>query len=157
MARTGRPTKFTQELADKICEAVATTTLGLKKLCASRDDLPDETTVQEWRYKHNDFSLSYAKAKLRQADLLAEDCLNISDDSKGDEIEDENGNIKFNSENVARSRLRVDTRKWLASKLLPKQYGDIKVIEDLQDKNEQLRQEVLELRAKLDAEYKKEY
>jgi hypothetical protein len=56
---------------------------------------------------------------------IAEDLLAIADDGTNDymEYEDKEGNAagwRFNGEHVQRSRLRVDARKWLLSKLLPK-------------------------------------
>lgn len=123
----GRPTLYTPELASLICERVATTTMGLARLCATHADLPDKTTVNLWRYKYPAFSTQYAQAKLVQADLLAEEMLDICDDGTNDWMESfgEEGEVvwKFNGEHVQRSRLRIDTRKFLASKLLPKQYG----------------------------------
>jgi hypothetical protein len=56
--------------------------------------------------------------------LLAEEIITIADDSSGDVIVDDDGNEQTNHERVARSRLRVDARKWYASKLAPKRYGD---------------------------------
>ena len=50
---------------------------------------------------------------------MAEEILDIADDSGGDWVED-----KLNPEVVARARLRVDSRKWILSKLVPKKYGD---------------------------------
>jgi hypothetical protein len=124
----GRPTLYTEELANLICERVATSTLGLARLCAMYDDLPDKTTVNLWRYRYAEFSTQYAQAKLKQADLLAEEMLDIADDGTNDWIESfgQDGEMmgyKLNGEHVQRSRLRIDTRKFLASKLLPKQYG----------------------------------
>lgn len=66
----------------------------------------------------------YAQAREARADKLAEEIISISDDKSADIIVDENGNTRTDSEVVARSRLRVDSRKWLASKMLPKKYGD---------------------------------
>jgi hypothetical protein len=65
----------------------------------------------------------YACAREEQADLLVEEMIELSDEKKGDTL---NTNIgeQGNSANVARSKLQVDTRKWLASKLRPKKYGD---------------------------------
>lgn len=123
----GRPTLYTKELADLICQRVATTTFGLARLCALHDDMPAKITVNEWRYRYADFAAQYAQAKLVQADLLAEEMLDIADDGTNDWMESfgEEGEIgyKLNGEHVNRSRLRIDTRKFLASKLLPKQYG----------------------------------
>ncbi len=122
--KKGRPTSYTEELADKICEAIATTPLGLSKICAMHDDFPARDTVFEWRYKHKYFSDKYADAKRAQADLLAEELIEIADDGTNDTYIDEKGNRKTDYDVVARSRLRVDTRKWYVSKLLPKVYGD---------------------------------
>ena len=122
--KMGRPTKFCKEMADLICRKVATTTDGIRKICARSPELPDPDTIREWRLDFPDFSAQYADAKRLQADLLAEEILDISDDNAQDEIIDNNGNVKMNSEYVQRSRLRVDSRKWIAAKLMPKVYGE---------------------------------
>ena len=122
--KTGRPTKFNKEMADLICRKVATTTDGLRKICARSPELPTSETILEWRLDYPEFSSQYAEAKRIQADLLAEEIMDISDDDSQDEVIDQNGNVKMNSEYVQRSRLRVDSRKWIAAKLMPKVYGD---------------------------------
>lgn len=124
----GRPTIFCQELADLICERVSSTTFGLRKLCSLHDDMPTHETVYQWRHKYPAFSDQYARAKLEQADLMAEEIVEIADDATNDWMEtfpDEDKPLgwKLNGEHVQRSKLRIDTRKWLAAKLLPKQYG----------------------------------
>ncbi len=145
--QTGRPTIYSQELADLICQYVATSTFGLERLCALHEEIPVKSTINLWRYKYPEFSTQYAQAKLKQADLLAEEILDIADDGTNDWMtsfgEDGDTVYKLNGEHVQRSRLRIDTRKFLASKLLPKQYGqqaeeekavDKSVIEMLIDK-----------------------
>ncbi len=74
-----------------------------------------------WGYlgKDEDAANQYARARVRGLDRMAEEILDIADDNGGDWIED-----KVNPEVVARARLRVDSRKWLLSKLVPKKYGD---------------------------------
>jgi hypothetical protein len=124
-----RPSIYTQELADLICERVATHTFGLKKLCDSYDDLPTHETVYQWRYKNVMFSDQYAKAKVKQAELLAEEIIEIADDARNDWMatlsDDEQGlGYKLNGDHVNRSRLRIDARKWHAAKLLPRIYGN---------------------------------
>ena len=155
--KVGRPTDFTPEISSLICERVATHAFGLKRLCKIYDDMPDESTVYLWRIKNKEFSQQYAQAKMRQADLLAEECIDIADDDSQDIKVNDEGYETFNGEFVARSRLRIDTRKWMASKLLPKQYGERRELEEERDKNEALRQEIIILRAKLDAENKRDY
>ena len=127
----GRPSDYNEEIAALVCERVATITCGLAKMCDMYDDMPTQSTVNLWRYRHPEFSAQYALAKLKQADLLAEECLDISDDNSRDIKYDKDGNESCNSEFVQRSRLRIDTRKWLASKLLPKAYGDRKADDDV--------------------------
>ncbi len=122
--KSGRKSIFTPELSAAICKAIATTTDGLRKMVLNNPGFPSAQTICEWRFDHPLFAEQYAQAKRIQADLLAEEILEISDDSSNDFIEDKEGNEKLNSEHVQRSRLRVDSRKWIACKLLPKVYGD---------------------------------
>lgn len=121
----GRPTQYNAEIANLICERVKTHDWGLKRLCEHYNDLPDKTTVNEWRAKHSEFATQYAKAKLVQADLLAEECLDIADDATSDIKFNELGQPIWDTNCINRARLRIDTRKWLAAKLLPKQYGAV--------------------------------
>lgn len=154
----GRPTLYNDELADYTCLVISTHTIGIPRLCAKYKELPSDTAIYEWRIKHPEFAVKYAQAKLKQAELLAEEILDISDDSSQDfTSKDKDGNPMFNSEAVARCRLRVDTRKWLASKLLPKAYGNHKLTEELLDKNQEMMKELLELRVKLMQKNKKDY
>ena len=71
------------------------------------------------------FADQYAHAKRMQADLFAQEIIDICDDDSQDTIIDpESGKERCNNEWVQRSRLKIDTRKWIASKLLPKVYGE---------------------------------
>ncbi|MDN5449596.1 MAG: DNA packaging protein [Enterobacterales bacterium] len=120
--KKGRPTDYTQEVAEDICNLLM---LGesLRSIC-KRSDMPAIRTVMYWLQRHEDFMQQYARAREIQAELLAEEVIEIADDSSGDVIVDDEGNEQTNHERVARSRLRVDARKWYASKLSPKRYGD---------------------------------
>lgn len=74
----------------------------------------------------------YARAREAQADTFVEDILSIADDGINDKYVDDNGNERVDQDVIARSRLRVDARKWLASKMAPKKYGDsIKIDADV--------------------------
>jgi hypothetical protein len=73
--------------------------------------MPDEKTVREWALDdYKGFAPQYARATLIRMHVLADEIMEIAD------------NAKF--EEVMVSRLRVDTRKWLMSKIAPKVYGD---------------------------------
>jgi len=121
-----RPTTYTQDLADKICEQLA---LGISMRTVSRDEsLPAMSTMFKWLREHKEFSEQYEKAKQESTDAMAEDILDIADNGTNDYIERENKDGStyevINNEAIQRSRLRVDTRKWLMSKMKPKKYGE---------------------------------
>jgi hypothetical protein len=119
----GRPPKYTEEMSKRICDLVATHDMGLPRLCEQYPDLPEQQTINRWRREHPAFSSKYAQAKMEQAELMAESIDDISSDLVNNLYID-NGAIKIDSGLVALARLRIDTRKWLASKLAPKVYGD---------------------------------
>jgi len=123
----GRPTRYTPELAAKVCAQVAAG-VTMKTLCVP-EDMPSRASVYVWLGKYPDFLDSYARAKVEAADALVEEILDIADDGRNDwmEVYDKEGDCvgyRVNGEHVQRSRLRVDTRKWVASKLNPRKYGE---------------------------------
>jgi hypothetical protein len=71
-----------------------------------------------------EFKDQYDIARCAQIESFIDDCLEIADNCDEDQMEGDNGKLVCNSEYIARSRLRIDTRKWIASKLAPKIYGD---------------------------------
>lgn len=106
--KRGRPTEFDQATADAICQRMA---LGesLRKICRD-EDMPAESTVRLWAVSDRaGFYAQYARARASQMEAMAEDIIDIADDKE---------------EDPQRARLRVDTRKWLMSKIAPKVYGD---------------------------------
>ena len=115
-------TEYTQEIANAICELIADGN-SLRAICLL-DDMPAKSTVFKWLAEQPTFSDQYARAREAQADSLADDILEIADDGKRDTYTDLDGNERTDHDVIARSRLRVDARKWLASKMAPKKYGD---------------------------------
>lgn len=121
----GRPTIFTTELAEKICELTAESDKSLKTICIELGI--SISNVRKWLKDADkkEFADEYARAKEEQADFLAEQILEIADDSSEDEqINPKTGEITINQEFVQRSKLRIDARKWVAAKLKPKKYGE---------------------------------
>lgn len=108
----GRPSKYSTELGVAICNYVASSTDGMRKMCRNNENFPCADTLMQWRLNYPDFSARYAQSKLIQADLFAEEIIDIIDD------------CETISDNIMKARAQVDTRKWLASKLLPKAYGE---------------------------------
>lgn len=124
----GRPSDYSDELAKEICDAISESSKGLRRLCDDNKHWPTSQTIRNWIRANDAFCSQYARAKREQADFLVEECLEISDNAALDtlHIEGENGFEKevCNHEWINRARLRVDTRKWYASKLAPKIYGE---------------------------------
>lgn len=104
---------------------------SLRTICAA-DDMPAMSTVFRWLAEDSDealaFSEQYARAREAQADAIFDEIIEIADDGRNDYVErlrqDGEKDTAFDAEHVQRSRLRVDARKWVASKLAPKKYGD---------------------------------
>jgi hypothetical protein len=122
----GRPSGFSVELGDRICEALAD---GLSVRRIMRTESFSMSMLFRWLRQFPDFREQYARARSDQAHALVMDALDIADDG-GQDYVTEDGEVRFNSEHVQRSRLRVDTRKWYASKVLPKIYGERILHED---------------------------
>ncbi len=115
----GRPSDFTPEIANEICERLAKGESLRKITGPERDDfMPAETTVRRWLAGTEDwndeFRRQYARAREDQADFKFEEAWEIAS--------------KATAADVAVARLQVDVVKWQAGKLAPKKYGDRTVL-----------------------------
>jgi hypothetical protein len=119
----GRPSKYSPELADKICAALAEGK-PMTKVAPELDvGLP---TVYRWLAENPEFRDRYARAREDQADTLADDILSIADEDPKilfDEIKGEDV-YRVDGAAVQHQRNRIEARKWIASKLKPKKYGE---------------------------------
>ncbi len=132
--KQGRPSDYNQETATLICARMSEGE-SLRSIC--RDpSMPALSTVFLWIGKFPDFSEQYKVAMAARADAMFEELFDIADDGRNDYIENEDGFQKLNSEHVQRSRLRIDTRKWALSKMMPKKYGDKTEAVEVNDDNE---------------------
>lgn len=127
---TGRNTDYEESLAEDICARLVEGE-SLRSIC--RDpDYPALSTVFLWLtdvtklLAGKPFSEQYAKARQFQAEAMADELIDISDDAQNDWMErhgkDAEG-YQLNGEHVTRSRLRIDTRKWVAERMAAKKYG----------------------------------
>lgn len=126
----GRPTLYSDELADMICERLAEGE-SMRSIC--RDDaMPAMSTVFKWLRENDLFSQQYARAKDECADAMVEDILDIADNQVEQPLLVDGIPMQVDGKlvmvkdavSVSHAKLRVDTRKWAASKLKPKKYGD---------------------------------
>lgn len=122
-----RPSSYTKKIGIDICNRIAKGE-SVRTICAD-EKMPSAASVYNWLLDEDkkEFLEHYEKAKNVQAELMFEELLEIADDGTNDWEERETANgsyIALNAEAIGRSRLRVDTRKWYLSKVLPKKYGD---------------------------------
>jgi hypothetical protein len=129
-SQRGRPTKYSNELAEEICAAIASSSKGIKILCQENPHWPNKDSIFTWLKDNKEFSDQYAQAKRLQIECVVDELLEIADDDSKDRIIDTEGQIHFNSQAIQRARLKIDTRKWLACKLVPKVYGPQKTDEN---------------------------
>lgn len=119
----GRPTKYSKELADRICEQISTSIFGLETICSNNPDFPNPSNIFVWLIKYPEFQEKYDKAREHQCNVMADKILQVAWDDARDTIESERGET-CNSEWISRSRLKVDSLKWLLTKLQPRKYGE---------------------------------
>lgn len=119
---TGRPSGYSEEIALEICDRMVTGE-SLRSICRD-DNMPSKSTVLLWVARNREgFSDRYAKAFEARMIGHADELLDLADDSVNDYMDREDGTQCVNREAIARSRLRIDTRKWLLCKLIPR-YAD---------------------------------
>lgn len=151
--KDGRPTKYSDEIADIICNKIATSNRGLVTLLKEDDRLPAFSTVFKWLGEEDKqyFIDKYNEAKIQQADYLADEIIGIADDGtndyafkEGEDADGEGAKPFVLKEHIQRSRLRVDARKWIASKLKPKKWGDKSEV-DITTKGESINKITVEI------------
>src|SRR5258708_7569966 len=112
----GRPTDYTPELAEQICDITATTIKSVADICKANAGLPDECTVFRWMRRYPQFRQDYLEAKELQGLLYSDavmhtiwNCLEVN-------------------ESIAKANLILRGAQWHLSKLAPKQFGDKKEV-----------------------------
>lgn len=125
--KVGRPTKYTPELVAPLLVKLAEGK-SLSAICKD-PSLPSRETVYQWisswsPYYIKEFSDNYARARELQMESWADDIIEIADDATNDITVNDEGEERVNHEHIQRARLRVDARKWVMSKIVPRKYGD---------------------------------
>lgn len=104
----GRPSIYTEELVDTICNRLMSGE-SLRGICTD-DDMPDRTTVVRWLGDKPDFAAKYARARESQSDLMDDLILEVAN--------------ACTNETFQADRVKIGAYQWRASKLAPKKYGD---------------------------------
>ncbi len=110
-------------IAEQICDAIAVTPKSLEAICKANPAFPHHETFRRWLHNSDEIRGMYARAKASQCQILADQIIEIADDSARDVIKTDDGDV-VDREVIERARIRIDSRKWLASKLAPRIFGD---------------------------------
>lgn len=104
----GRPSKYSDALADDICELIMSgkTLVGI----AALEGFPSPATICRWLNEKPEFENKCARARLMQAELMDQRILDVADDTDED--------------NFQANRVKIAAYQWRASKLAPKRFGD---------------------------------
>jgi hypothetical protein len=124
----GRPSFFTEKLADEICELIAggATTREIAQL----EHMPNRCTIIAWGLGHAKaakeagFPERYQAALVARCEVWAEDTIAIADDNEADSYTDDEGRVQWNFDHINRARLRITSRQWYASKIARSRFGD---------------------------------
>jgi hypothetical protein len=119
--RRGAPSRKTPELIDRILAGIAD---GRSTRAMCNEVGIGQRTVWDWLASDREFSQQYARAKMFCADCLADEIIEIADDCSRDTYIDRKGQRVIDHKAIARAKLRIDARKWLAAKLASKKYGN---------------------------------
>lgn len=121
----GRPTEYTKEIGDLICSKIMEGN-SLRSVLVG-DNMPAYSTFFKWLREHKELVDNYEHSTQERTLAMGEEIIDIADDGTNDYMTITKGNNDYNVEDrevTNRSKLRVETRKWLMSKMLPKKYGD---------------------------------
>jgi hypothetical protein len=116
--KSGRPSNYSEAVVATICDRLATGE-SLRSVC--RDEtMPGRQAVVAWLSRDPSFFERYSRARLAGLDEIADQLIEIADAADGGD----EGSAARASAQVQHAKLRIDTRKWLLSKLAPQRYGD---------------------------------
>lgn len=114
-----RPSEYTQEIGDRICQEIGNG-WSLRTVCDA-EDMPNMSTIFEWIRKYEAFSKQYAVACEERTEAHNESLLEMGDEAKNLA---QSVDPKASSAVVQAIKLKADNLKWHMSKMKPRKYGD---------------------------------
>jgi hypothetical protein len=136
----GRPTKYTPDIARRICEQLSDG-VPLRQICRENEGFPAWRTVYDWMWRDAELSTAIARARDIGYDALAEECLYISDNIQmgkkkvftSGAKEGEDSVTVTEEDMLGHRKLQIETRLKLLAKFNPKKYGEYKAPEEKVD------------------------
>jgi len=105
----GRPSKFTQEIADYICEQIVNGR-DLTEICENDEGIPSRATVYRWTCERPEFATQCARAREAGADFEMYAMKKLAD--------------ACTEANVNSTRAKLNHMQWRVMKIAPRVYGD---------------------------------
>lgn len=102
----GRPSSFTDEIAERVLDQLAEGK-SLVEICRA-DDMPSARTVHQWVADNPNFSQNYTRAREVQAEFMDDKVMQVAERA---------------GEDPQAAKVKIDAYKWRASHLAPKKYG----------------------------------
>lgn len=118
-----RPCKYNDEVAERICEAIATTRQGLDLICSENQDFPSSRTFYRWLENNEELCQMYTRAHKVQAAKIFADIIKVADDDSNDLLMGEQGQYP-NMAAIHRAKIKIDAYKFTSARLDPQKYGD---------------------------------
>lgn len=112
----GRPSVYTDELADRICEWIADGK-SLRSFERENDDSPALSTICLWIVNNEKFSEHYRRARQAGGYAHADDILEVADQVLVGQLE------------PASAKVVIDAKKWAAERMAPKGHATKQVLE----------------------------
>jgi len=150
LMKVGRPTKYTPELGEEICAAIACSELGLIHLVNANPHWPARSTIFMWIRIYPEFKDKYTRAKEDQVEVSVEYMQELMNEPH--KWYDEETGLQKLDHNMM--RMKMDAIKWQAAKLKPKKFGDAK---DQELPNTELDEDCKKRYAEMDKRNRKDY
>lgn len=127
MGKGGRPSSYSLDLAARFCQQIGEGKT-LRAVC-NTNGMPDWHTIHRWLDKHEEFRMQYTRARDLCMQAWEHKLVEIAHDESRDLQPDGKGGFRSDNTAVNRDRLKIDSYKWLMSKMAPKKYGDLTKLE----------------------------
>ncbi len=148
--KMGRPSEYTPELAEYICQLISTHACSVHTLIEMYA-LPDHRTIYNWLNTYPDFFHNYMQAKHNQAHILADEILKVPENIPT--YFDKEGTLRTDNGMLGVAKLKIEALRWSAARLAPKHYGDNKATEV---NNKEVDQDIKKRYQEMDEKNKKE-
>ncbi len=112
-----------ESIFKEICKQISEEGKPIRKVLL-QEGMPKNETFYKWLDEDEEKAKQYMRACKKRADVIFEEIVTIADDQESDTYKNQDGVEVINHNVINRSRLRVDARKWVVSKMNPKKYGD---------------------------------